>query len=329
MRTPTGVLHFALRTGSPRLRIAIIGAAGQLGQDLLIRLQGHQLWAPGHDELDIVDAQQVQQWLYRNRPQVVVNVAAFHDVVRCEAEPETAFAVNTRGPRNLARGCRAVGARLFHVSTDYVFDGTKGVPYVEQDTPSPLMTYGRTKRGGERCLMLEAPTSVVIRSSGLFGHGPCRAKPGGRNFVETMLHLGLARGEVEVVDDQLCCPTYTVDLAHQIAALVERQVDPGVYHAVNSGGGSWYEFARRIFAVAGARGARVKLRPVSSRRFPSPVKRPTDSRLANARLVHIGLDLMRSLPGALEEYLGTSSPAASPGPAVNDGCRPLWVGHGA
>jgi dTDP-4-dehydrorhamnose reductase len=291
------------------MRILSIGGAGQLGADLATAFSGHELIAPSHSELDVREEASVRAWFERSQPQAIVNLSAYHDVPSCELHPVTAFEVNALAPRLLARCCKDSGIPFFHLSTDYVFDGTKGAPYDETDRPAPLMVYGATKLAGEHLALSEHKRTFVLRTTGLFGHNPCRAKPGGRNFVENMLHLGRLKGEVSVVSDQFCCPTYTVDLASQIRAMVEDPPSPGIYHVVTPPGCSWFDFARLVFELAGMSGVRVT--PVSSSAFPSPVRRPADSRLSTNRLEALRNFRMRSLKDAVREYL-ENRPSSNP-----------------
>jgi dTDP-4-dehydrorhamnose reductase len=283
------------------MRVLLIGGAGQLGAELRAALAGHDVVAPGHDELDVTRLADVMGAAGGTSFDAVINAAAFHDVPKCEADPATSFAVNATGPFHLARACAATGAKLVHVGTDYVFDGAKGAPYSEADEARPLMVYGASKLAGEHLALAACPRTYVVRTTGLFGRNPCRAKPGGRNFVENVLAWSKERDELRIVGDQLCCPTYAPDLARQIVRLLEGGAVPGVYHAVTPSGCSWHDFARLILDLAGAR---VKITAVTSDAFPAPFRRPADSRLANARLERAALGVMRPLREALEEYLG-------------------------
>lgn len=282
------------------MRIVLLGGEGQLGRAIARVLAGHDLTIPSHAQLDIGDERAVREALASWRPDAVVNTAAFHDVPRCEAEGEQAFRVNALGPRALARGSAAVGAPLLHISTDYVFDGRAGRPYREDDVAAPLNLYGETKLVGERQMLAHQPQAWILRTTGLYGPDPCRAKPGGRNFVELMLHLAQTRDEVQVVDDVRCCPTYVDDLAQQVRTLLEQQAPFGLYHAVNPEGDSWYTFARALFA---ARGVRTRLVPVDHRTFADPVPRPLDSRLSVDKLRALGLLELRPQAEALAAYL--------------------------
>lgn len=286
------------------MKVLVIGAAGQLGTDVVTTLHGHEIDAPSHDRLDVADENSVASYVEQAQPDAVINTSAYHNVPLCEERPEEAFRINAVGVRHLARACRKQNAKLVHVSTDYVFDGKKGAPYDEGDEARPLMVYGASKLAGEHLALAEWEQGTYIaRTTGLFGKNPCRAKPGGRNFVETMLHLAATRDEVKVVDDQRCCPTYTPDLARQLAALIEGDVEPGIYHCVTPEGGSWYDFARLIFETAKVD---VRLTPTKSDAFPSPVRRPADSRLSTKKLEDAGIFRMRPLHEAIRVYLGTS-----------------------
>jgi dTDP-4-dehydrorhamnose reductase len=282
------------------MKIAIIGGDGQLGSDLKSALCRHDISAPPHSSLDVTNDEAVLKYLETRKPDAVINTSAFHDVPKCELHPASAFLVNSVGPRNLARACKKIAARLVHISTDYVFDGALGRPYTEVDLPAPLMVYGASKLAGEHLALSENPNTIIARVTGLFGRNPCRAKPGGRNFVELMLHVGREKGEVTVVTDQKCCPTYTKDLALQITTLLEADAKPGVYHAVTPTGCSWYEYAKLIFETAGMD---VVVSAVTSDHFPASFRRPMDSRLTCDKLEKAGLMCMRPLGEAITEYL--------------------------
>ena len=238
---------------------------------------------------------------------MIVNTAAMHHVENCEGEPEKAFHVNALGPRNLAIVARDLDAALMHVSTDYVFDGSKGSPYIEQDNPQPLSAYGITKLAGEHFVRATTSRHFVIRTSGLYGKSPCRAK-GGLNFIELMLKLAKERGEVSVVDDEVVTPTSTAELARQMVRL-SRSDCYGLYHATAEGSCSWHEFAREIFAVTDTP---VRLKVAAPGAFPAKVARPKYSVLENRALKSRGLNLFRSWQDALHEYLGNRLKTPSP-----------------
>jgi dTDP-4-dehydrorhamnose reductase len=283
----------------------VVGASGQLGHDLVEQFAAYDVVGLTHEELEITDAGAVRDVLGALRPRVVINAAAFHDVPRCESEEVAAFAANAVAPRHLARACAALGARLVHVSTDYVFDGSKGAPYVETDRPNPLNVYAISKLAGEHAVLSDGGDHQVVRSSGLYGRWPCRAKGG--NFIDTMFRAARERPEVRVVTDEVLTPTWTWDLAAQIRVLA-LDGPAGLFHATGQGSCSWYEFARVIFDVAGLT---TPLEPTTVAAFPSPVRRPTYSVLDNAALRGASLDRMRHWREALEDYLARRTSASN------------------
>ena len=287
------------------MRIVIIGANGQLGSDL-VQVLGNSPSRAGdpeivpltHTDIEIADFDSVREALGANHPDCVINTAAFHNVSQCEEQPARAFAVNAIGAGNVARTCADLGSALVHISTDYVFDGKKRSPYVEDDLPLPLNVYGVSKLAGEHLIRHTLEQHFVVRTSGLYGIHPCRAKKG-ENFVELMLRLARDRDEVRVVTDEVLTPTYTLDLAQQIAALIQTE-HYGLYHATSGGSCSWYEFARAVFDLTAAS---ANLQPTTSGEFPRPVKRPSYSVLENQALQDLGLDQMRPWHEALQAYL--------------------------
>jgi dTDP-4-dehydrorhamnose reductase len=278
--------------------VVVVGSTGQLGSDLVDAFAAEQVHGLAHEDMDIGDESAVRGVLGRLRPDIVVNTAAFHNVPRCETEVERAYALNAVAPRRLARVCAELGARLVHVSTDYVFDGGKQVPYVEIDRPAPLNVYGVSKLAGEYEVLGAPGAHQVVRSSGLYGLRPCRAKGG--NFIDTMYRVAAEKPEVRVVNDEVLTPTFTADLAAQIRVLA-LEGPPGLYHATNQGSCSWYEFARTIFDLGGIA---TPLAPSSVKDMASPVRRPFYSVLENAALAAAGLDRMRPWREALTDYMG-------------------------
>jgi dTDP-4-dehydrorhamnose reductase len=235
----------------------------------------------------------------RIKPDRVINAAAFHNVAQCEELPERAFALNATAVRDLAHACHQISARLVHVSTDYVFDGAnRTLPYVETDLPAPLNVYGASKLAGEHLLAATCPDHAIVRTAALYGSAPCRGK-GGINFVQRMIQLSAERDEIEVVNDEVTTPTWTLPLARQIRSISEHD-GTGVYHASSQGACSWYEFACEIFALTGKT---TKVIPVSSTRFAANVRRPNWSVLDNARLCAEGVNLMPHWREALAQYL--------------------------
>jgi dTDP-4-dehydrorhamnose reductase len=282
------------------MRIAVIGANGQLGQDVVRAFaeQRDEVRALTHEDIELSSLESVAACLRATQADVVVNTAAMHNVESCEQQPGRAQEVNVAGARNLATATRDLGSILIHVSTDYVFDGAKGSPYVESDEARPLNAYGRTKLEGERFVQDINPKHFVLRTAALYGSHPCRAK-GGQNFVDLMLRLARERGRVRVVDNEFTSPTATADLARQIASLT-RSDAYGLYHATAEGSCSWYEFAREIFRVADVR---VTLEAASPNEFPAKVPRPAYSVLENHKLKSQNLNLFRPWQDGLHAYL--------------------------
>lgn len=297
------------------MRVAIVGANGQLGVDCCreFAAAGHEVLPLTHQDVDIARADEVARVFGELRPEAIVNTAAMHNVDACEQAPEQAFLVNGVGSWNLARTARDLDSVLIHVSTDYVFDGGQEVPYGEDDLPRPLNAYGNTKLSGEHFVLSTAPRSWVVRTSGLYGSSPCRAKNGGLSFARLMLKLARERGEVKVVSDERVTPTYTRDLARQLAALLESD-GYGLVHATCQGECSWYEFAEAIFELADIP---VRMSTASSADFPAKVPRPGYSVLANRRLQALGIDRMPDWRDSLRSYLretGELSEVAVPQP---------------
>jgi dTDP-4-dehydrorhamnose reductase len=216
----------------------------------------------------------------------------------CESQPQSAFAVNALGARNMASASVNHSFRLIHISTDYVFDGGKKRPYTEEDCPRPLNCYGNSKLSGELFIQAIAKNYAIVRVSGLYGLAPCRAKKG-LNFVKIMLKLARERGEVKVVTDEFVTPTYTRAAAEQIARLAEAS-ESGLFHATPQGQCSWHEFAAAIFQYTGTV---VKLLPATSADFPAKIPRPSYSVLDNKHLRDCGLDIMPEWRECLKSYL--------------------------
>src|SRR5258708_3380066 len=282
------------------MKVAVIGANGQLGQDVAsaLRTQGHEVAALNHSEIAVESPESVRAALESCRPDLVVNTAAFTNVDRCEDEAVQAFTINAVGARNVAQASQSLGAKLIQISTDYVFDGEKGSAYVETDPPRPLSVYGNSKLAGEFFVRAATPRHFVVRVSGIYGRHLCRAK-GSPNFVETMLVRG-AKGEtIRMVDDQFVTPTPTIEIAQQLAALAETQ-EYGLYHATSEGSCSWYEFTRTIFELAGMK---VEVQPIKSGESGRVAIRPAYSVLENAALKSRSMNLFRHWRVGLENYL--------------------------
>jgi dTDP-4-dehydrorhamnose reductase len=266
-------------------RVLVTGAGGQVGRDLMA-LGGAGLELAGFDRaaLDVTDSAAVDAALDRARPWLIVNLAAYTAVDKAEDEPDAAFAVNRDGAGNLARACGRCGIPMIHVSTDYVFDGTKPGAWREDDPVAPLSVYGRSKAEGEAAVRAALSGHVILRASWVFGaHG--------RNFVRTMLGRIGKNAELSVADDQRGCPTAAADLACAIVAIAHKLLaEPGrhagIYHYCNEGETTWYGFAEAIFARARERGlASPRLIPIKAAEYAAKARRPANSVLDCARTV--------------------------------------------
>ncbi len=282
----------------PRLQSPwiVIGAKGMLGRDLMLHLKQARIEAVGLDleEVNIRDPNHVMDALRTFRDNLVINVAAFTDVDGCESQQETAFAVNARGPENVARACKQTGAFLVHISTDYVFDGRKGTPYLEDDAMNPLGVYAKSKAEGERLVRAILPDRhCIVRTQWLFGvHG--------KNFVEAILGMAKQKDVLTVVDDQHGCPTSTLDLSKALIQLGKLEVQ-GTYHVTNSGATTWYGFAKKIVELAGITTVRVE--PITTAQLARPAPRPAYSVLDNAKFVRLVGKRLPKWEDALAEYM--------------------------
>lgn len=256
------------------MKLLVTGAAGMLGRDVMLAAgnAGHDLVGYGRAELDITDPAALARKFDLERPDVVINCAAWTDVDGAEEAEEAAFAVNGTGAGNVAAAAAEVGASVVYVSSDYVFDGSKGSPYVESDQPAPLSAYGRTKLAGEEATAAANKRHFIVRSAWLFGIG-------GGNFVETMLRLAADHGEVLVVRDQVGSPTYTWHLAYGVVRLIEG-MEYGIHHMAAAGYCSWYEFAREIFEQAKVE---CKVLSGTTDMLGRPAPRPAFSALTSQR----------------------------------------------
>jgi len=283
------------------MNVSIIGANGQLGTDLCWILQDTEEVIPlTHAELEIANMNSVGDAFNKHRPDVVINTAAYVKVDDCETEQDRAFLINAIGARNVAVMAEEMGAKLVHISTDYVFGGEsepRTAPYSEFDAPVPPNTYGKSKLAGEELVRHLCTRHFVVRSSGLFGTAGSSGKGG--NFVETMLRLAQERAELRVVHDQVFSPTYTRDLARKIAHLIYTEYY-GIFHITNRGSCSWYEFTKEILRLAGLN---TPITPITSDQYPQKAKRPQFSALDNYHLRLLGMDDMRPWQEAIRDYM--------------------------
>lgn len=278
-------------------RIVVIGAAGQLGSELLLHL-GEQAIPLTHADVDITNAPELHARLEVLEAELVVNCAAYNLVDRAEAEPERAFAVNAFGVRHLAQWCGQHDVPLMHISTDYVFglDDLRRTPWREDDPPGPVSVYGGSKLAGEWFVRSLCTRHWIVRTCGLYGQHAARGKG---NFVETMLRLAREKPELRIVADQRCTPTSTTDLAAALTRLLHTP-EYGVFHATNAGECSWYEFAKEIFRWAGLS---VQVIPITSAEYGAAARRPAYSVLNCARLQAVTGCSLRPWTEALRDYL--------------------------
>ena len=279
------------------MRLLVFGGWGQLGTELASAAEGsHELIRPTSAEADVTDAGAVATAVRDVGPDVVVNAAAFHRVEAREADPATALEVNAIGAIHVARAAADAGARAVFLSSDYVFDGEKGIGYAEDDPVSPVNLYGVSKAAGERGVRLACPDSLVVRISGLFGHAGSSGKGG--NFIETVLSRAAAGEPLSVVADQRLSPTSAEEAAGRLLRLLEVEAPAGVYHLANRGSCSWFELAEAVLAMSGVE---APLERRSTR--PDEVRRPPSSILADTRTGRLGLAPARPWQEAVAGYL--------------------------
>jgi dTDP-4-dehydrorhamnose reductase len=280
------------------MKLLVVGYQGQLGKDMMLAASASGFAAEGMDfpAIDITSEAGVRAAVGRYKPDVIINCAAYTAVDKCETEEAAAFAVNAGGVKNLALAARQCGAKFVHISTDYVFDGTKKSPYVESDAPNPMSVYGKSKLAGEKLLLETYDRYFIFRIAWLYGTR-------GNNFLKTILGLARKRagtGEpLLVVNDQIGTPTYTMHVCNQILSMI-RGERFGLYHCTNEGWCSWFDFAR---AIVRAYAVPVDVVPCTTAEFPRPAPRPANSVLENERLKKLGINIMPKWEKGLEDYL--------------------------
>jgi dTDP-4-dehydrorhamnose reductase len=281
------------------MRIAIVGADGQLGSDLVATLCGEDVISLCLPDFDVTAADETREALERLRPAVLINTAAYHRVDECEDNPEKSFEVNALAVRNLAVLASELGFVLVHFSSDYVFDGARRRPYVEGDPPNPLNVYGVSKLAGEFFIRARLEKYFLIRTCGLFGCAGSREK--GYNFVDRMIELAEGGRAIRVVNDQWVTPTATAELAERVAELIGTP-HYGLFHMTSEGECTWFEFAQEIFRLLGRN---ARLEPVDTASFGAKARRPLYSVLENRRAKEIGLRNFSPWQEALKTYLKT------------------------
>lgn len=294
------------------MKLLVLGAAGQIGGELC-RIgwpARYQLTAVDRAEVDITQQEAVIAAVARERPDVIINAAAYTAVDRAESEPDAAWAVNAAGPGHLAAACKPAGIPLIHISTDYVFDGSKPGPYFEDDPVNPLGVYGRSKEAGDRAIREALSEHVILRTAWVYSaHG--------HNFVRTMLRLASERPVLRVVADQIGSPTSAADAARAIAAIVPRiaagEASWGTYHFAGAGAVSWHGFAEAIFDLAAPwRGRPPRVEAITTAEYPTPARRPANSVLDCCRIAAVFGIEPRPWREALAEVIGELHETASP-----------------
>lgn len=291
-------MRFAILLGVKRTAI-VFGSGGQLGIEVCRELERREWETVKFDRhaVDVTDEKAVAPAIESVRPQLVVNAAAYNKVDVAETEPAAAYQANALAVRNLAVACRQTGARLVHYSTDYVFDGTKGAPYVETDAPHPIGAYAVSKLAGELYAFAYLQDALVVRVSGVFGPGGLFTPHG--NFPETMLRLAGQGKPLRVVADHFASPTYAPAAAARTIDLVERDAS-GVFHLGGGQAISWFDYARLIFDAAGVT---PSVTPTDEKEYKTAARRPKFSALSNAKLEGLGIAPMPPLSGAIREYM--------------------------
>ncbi len=270
----------------------ILGGNGMLGQDLTKQSSAISL---AKKDCDITNPSSIQNAIHTHQPNIVINCAAYTKVDLAESESESAHRINAEGAKNIAQACVKADVSLIHISTDYVFDGTKSAPYLETDLCNPLGVYGKSKYEGEKSILLYMPQAKIIRTQWLYGHG-------GGNFVETMIRLGTTRDQISVIDDQIGTPTSTHDLAKAIL-LLSQQSTNGIFHIRNAGSTSWYGFAKEIFAQMDIA---CTVLPITTQEYPLPATRPQNGSLSMHRWQkELSLPPLSHWKSALQQYLKT------------------------
>lgn len=271
------------------LRILLVGKDGQVGGELVRSLAAlGEVTATGRTEVDLTSDDSIRAVVRNLRPQLIVNAAAYTAVDKAESEPELAQRINADAVATLAAEAKSVGAAMIHYSTDYVFDGAKTEPYVEEDVPNPLGVYGRTKLAGEQALAQAGIPYLVLRTSWVYGAR-------GRNFLLTILRLAAEKPELRIVDDQIGAPTASFEIAAATVAIARRWMgaagaedsQSGIYHLTAAGETSWYGFAAEALRASGATKTLARLIPISSAEYPTPAARPKNSRLDCGKLENV------------------------------------------
>lgn len=281
------------------MKVIVFGKSGQLGRELVsvFSARGHEVTAFQRADLDVTNAASIEHAIATNNPGIVINATAYNMVDVAEKEPDAAFAANALAVRNMAVACRQADARFVHFSTDYVFDGTLGRPYVEEDATHPVGAYAVSKLAGELYAQAYLDDPLVIRTSGVFGPGGLHTARG--NFVEVMLRLANSRQPIRVVEDFVASPTYAPELAIRTADLVDRKLT-GVFHVGGGTAISWFDYAKLIFEVSGIT---PELKASNEREHRTLARRPKFSALSNAKMERCGVAPMPPMRDVVTDYM--------------------------
>lgn len=281
------------------MRIAVLGANGQLGRDVVAEAQrrGNRVVELRRADLDLERLEAIPTVLGGLAFDALVNATGYHRTDEAETQAQRAFTINAHAVERLALVCAEKRARLVHISTDYVFDGLAQRPYREEDSPGPLNVYGASKLAGEALARRAHGDTLVLRVASLFGVAGSSGKGG--NFVETMIRTGREQGRVRVINDVTMSPTFTADAARILLELLEREAPPGIYHVVNSGRATWFEFARRIIERASVQ---ATVEPITSDQYPTVARRPSYSVLDSSKAARLAGEIP-PWEDALDRYL--------------------------
>lgn len=276
------------------MKVLITGAKGMLGSDLMdILSRDNKAIGVDINDFDITDAAKTKENILKIAPQLVIHSAAYTDVDGCETNIELAYRVNAVGTQSISLACQAADIPMLYLSTDFIFDGEKKSPYLEWDHANPLSVYGASKYAGEYFVSHLLNKYYIVRIAWLYGEN-------GKNFVKTILRLADERDKLQIVDDQVGSPTYTVDVANGISQLIKSE-NYGIYHMVNKGETSWYGFAKKILELSGK--SKVVVEPITTEELSRPARRPAYSVLRNLALELTIGDPMRNWEDALEEFV--------------------------
>lgn len=279
------------------MKILILGAKGMLGNDLAEEFKEYNPTLWDKEELDIINEKKVHELIHELNPEFIINVAAYTDVEAAEDNESLANLINASAVRYIAKAAKLINAKILHISTEYVFSGSKQAGYNEDDKPEPLNAYGRSKFRGEQELISSGAVYYLVRTSWLYGKAPQRGKARGINFIATIINKAKTGEDLKVVDDQFGRPTFTKDLSQNIHYLIKKNLDTGIYHIVNEGQTSWYGLAQKALQL---KGIDANIKPCATDEFPSKAQRPKYSILNNNRLPKL-----RNWEEALEDYLNS------------------------